>query len=309
MEKFSVIICSYNPDGFVFKKCLNSINSACDQYKPYEIIIVDNNSSTPISNEGYVKEFIRNNSNARIVIEKKQGLTPARLRGIEEANGEILVFIDDDNWVKADFFKKGVDIASKFRHIGSWSGQVNLHFEEKPEEWTRRYWGLLVFRELEQDRWSNFPHLTETMPCGAGLFVRKTVADHYHKLHKTGKRDIQLDRSGESLFSGGDNDLAACACDIGLGVGLFHELVLEHYIPSKRLKKDYLIKLAEGIAASSIVFRSFRGELPVKPSLKTLLANRIRLTMKTKMDRCFYAAVLKGEKNGREILRARQCAI
>src|SRR5207253_8061399 len=111
--------------------------------------------------------------------ETKQGLTPARLRGMKEAAGDILVFIDDDNWINPDFFQKGMEIAGRCVHIGSWSGQVKLQFEKQPEEWTRKYWGLLVYREFREDKWSNFPYLTDTMPCGAGLFVRKKVAEYY----------------------------------------------------------------------------------------------------------------------------------
>jgi hypothetical protein len=171
-----------------------------------------------------------------------------------------------------------------------------------PENWTKKYWGMLVHREFKADRWSNLPLLAETMPCGAGLFVRRQVADYYWKLHKEGKRGFQLDRSGSSLLSAGDNDLAACACDIGLGVGLFSNLIIDHYIPAKRLTKEYLLKLAECIAASTIVFRSYRGDFPVKSTLKNKIANFLRLILKNNIDRQFFLAIIKGEKIGKSIL-------
>jgi hypothetical protein len=46
------------------------------------------------------------------------------------------------------------------------------------------------------------------MPCGAGLCVRRGVAEHYLRLHESGERTFQLDRTGDALLSGGDNDLA-----------------------------------------------------------------------------------------------------
>ena len=97
------------------------------------------------------------------------------------------------------------------------------------------------------------------MPCGAGLCVRRGVAEHYLRLHDSGERTFQLDRTGNALLSGGDNDLAACACDIGLGVGLIASLKLTHLIPPERLTMDYLARLAEGIHYSSILLDAKRG--------------------------------------------------
>ena len=297
----SVIICTYNPDETIFNKCLEAISVASVLKKPYEIIIIDNNSTNLFSKKTFVQEFIYKHS-AKLICETKAGLTPARLRGITETSGDLLIFIDDDNFIAEDFFIKGLDVANKYQHTGSWSGRVTLEFEEEPASWTKPYWGMLVNREITDDKWSNLPHLAETMPCGAGLFVRKNVADHYLELHKAGKRNVQMDRTGNSLFSAGDNDLSACACDLGMGVGVFHELNVVHYIPAYRTQKEYLLKLAQGIAASGIVFRSFRGEYPHKLTIKKKIANALRWILMTSIARQFFTAVLNGEKQGKAIL-------
>ncbi len=301
-RNLSIIICTYNPDENIFKRCLDAIKKASVEYRPHEILIVDNNSANKFSEQEYCREFC-NGCDARMINEKEQGLTSARLKGIREATGDILVFIDDDNLIAADFFKQGMKVAAEYQHIGSWSGRVTLEFEKEPEAWTRPYHGLLVKREIEKNYWSNMPHLPETMPCGAGLFVRKQVADYYVQLHETGKRNIKLDRNGDSLFSGGDNDLAACACDIGMGVGVFHQVELIHYIPAFRTEKEYLLKLAEGIAASTIVFHAFRGEMPEKQNFKNSMANSIRMLIKKKIAAQFFKAVLAGKKAGLKILK------
>ena len=303
MPKLSIIVCTYNPDQNIFKACLESIANACKNIYDYEIIIIDNHSTIPITGLDFVKNF--NDKSIRIIEEMKQGLTPARLKGIEEANADILVYIDDDNIINEDFFEKGLTISVANPHIGAWSGQVKLKFEETPEEWTKKYWGLLVHREISQDYWSNLPLLSTTMPCGAGLFVKKEVANHYYELHKNGKRKVQLDRSGKSLFSAGDNDLAACACDVGLGVGVFHELSLDHFIPPSRTEKRYLLKLAEGISASTVVFKSYRNEFPLKLTWKNRIANFLRVITKSRIDREFYLAVLRGEQIGKSMINSR----
>lgn len=300
-RNLSIIICTYNPDENIFKRCLDAIRKASAVYMPHEILLIDNNSSNKFSEQEYCRAFCRD-CGAKLINETEQGLTPARLRGIREAISDILVFLDDDNFIAPDFIEQGIKVAVENEYIGSWSGRITLEFEKEPEAWTRPYHGLLVKREIEKDYWSNMPHLPETMPCGAGLFVRKQVADYYVELHDTGKRKIQLDRNGGSLFSGGDNDLAACACDIGMGTGIFYMIQLTHYIPAFRTEKKYLLKLAKGIAASAVVLYSLRGELPEKLSLKKKFANKLRWLLKSPIKKAFFAAVLAGEKTGKKMI-------
>lgn len=298
--RLSVIVCTYNPTPDILKRCLDDIKKALLHVADAEVIVVDNNSTTPISSLPWLPEIF--GEHWKLVVETTQGLTPARIRGIHESRGDLLVYVDDDNFVQADFFEKGIALAERNPHIGAYSGQVKLIFKETPEDWTKPYWGLLVYREFSQDVWSNLPHLTATMPCGAGLYIRREVADFYQRLHREGKRKIQLDRTGKSLFSGGDNDMAACSCDLGMGVGLFHELVLLHYIPENRTKKDYLLKLAQGIAASTVIFKAYRHEYPQSPSLKSRTANVLRGFLKSDTERAFFKAELRGEEEGIKML-------
>lgn len=296
----SVIVCTFNPDPATIRRCVACIREALEAVPGTEVIVVDNNSTIPVSET--LDDERRLMPALRFAREERQGLTPARLRGIVECSGDLLVFVDDDNFVRRDFFANGLRLAQAHPHIGAFSGQVNLVFETEPPEWTKPYHGLLVRRIFDRDLWSNLPNLDDTMPCGAGLFVRRAAALHYVHLHDSGGRNIQLDRKGSSLFSAGDNDLAACACDIGSGVGLFHELMLDHYIPAGRLEKDYLLRLTRGIYTSSIVFKSFRGGRPEPYTRGRWLLDRVRLILMGPLKRAFYRAQLVGEADGRRMI-------
>lgn len=300
----SIIICTYNPDIKILDGVFSSLIKALNYISDYEVLVIDNNSSNNFLNDVKISSYL-NNDYWKVISESKQGLTPARLRGISESKNELICFIDDDNFVEEKFFNVGIQIASKYPFIGAWSGQVKLKFEVEPAQWTQKYWGMLVHRAFNGNKWSNLPHISETMPCGAGLFVRKQVAEFYFKLHEQGKRNIQLDRSGGSLFSGGDDDLATCSIDIGLGVGLFHELILEHYIPVKRTTREYFLKLAEGIATSSIILTSFRNQVkPETTSFKRQLANFVRDLFLSNIDKEIQRAVRRGEKLGNQIVKS-----
>lgn len=105
--KVSVVIPTYNEEKYI-GKCLESL---VRQVAPAdEIIVVDNNSTDKTAL--ICKAFA-----VRLIKEKKQGTTPARNRGLDQAKYEIIARCDADtivpkNWVekiKKNFLKKNID--------------------------------------------------------------------------------------------------------------------------------------------------------------------------------------------------------
>lgn len=298
----AVIICTHNPRRDYFERTLAALRAQTLAGESWELIVIDN-ASTPECKPRL--EDISWHPNARLLTETKLGLTPARLRGIREARAELLVFVDDDNVLDGDFLEVALKIAQEKPFLGAWSGQCLPSFEAPPPEWTRRYWGSLVIRQFDQDAWSNLPRLGDTMPCGAGLCVRRQVAQRYRALHDAGKRLFQLDRTGDSLVSGGDNDLAGCACDVGLGVGLMPALKLTHLIPPERLTEAYLSRLAEGISFSAALLDAERGRVAPRRGLIGKIADAFRLARLSARDRRIMRASLRGQAKAQDYLRRR----
>jgi glycosyltransferase involved in cell wall biosynthesis len=294
----SVVICTHNPRADYVGRTLAALRAQTLPVECWELVVIDNCSEPPLSGR------VAWHPAARVVREETLGLTAARLRGIRETAAELLIFVDDDNVLDPDFLEVALRVAEEKPFLGSWSGQCRGGFEQPPPDWTRRYWGNLVIREFDQDRWSNLPRLADSMPCGAGLCVRREVAQAYLRLHKTGARNFQLDRTGGSFLSGGDNDLAACACDIGLGVGIIARLKLTHLIPPERLTKDYLSRLAEGIHFSSVVLDHMRA------SSAELAFNRIRwheplrACLMRDPHRAIQRAAIRGRRKGLEFVHS-----
>jgi glycosyltransferase involved in cell wall biosynthesis len=297
----SVITCTHNPRGEYLKRVLESLAAQSVSSSCWDLILVDSASTEPLASQVDLSWHPR----ARCVREEKLGLTRARLRGIAESSGDLLIFVDDDNVLDHDFIEQAQHLYFARRDIGAWSGATKPGFQQPPPQWTRAYWGNLVIRDVRQDVWSNLPNLPETMPCGAGLCVRREVAAYYSMLHATGRRRFQLDRVGKSLLSGGDNDLAACACDIGLGVGIFRSLALTHLVPPNRLEEDYLVRLAEGVSLSAVLLRSLRdSSTPLRaPTWKRRVADMLRLLFKSRRQRRFHLATLRGERAARAFLK------
>jgi glycosyltransferase involved in cell wall biosynthesis len=299
----SVITCSHNPRADYLVQVHDALKHQTLAKDRWEYLLIDNRSDEQLES----RVDLSWHPNSRQVREEKLGLTHARLRGIHESSGQILVFVDDDNVLDANFLDQTLNIANEWPKLGAWSGQTRPGFEASPPEWTRLYWGNLVIRSLEKDVWSNLPHLPETMPCGAGLCVRRAVADHYVFLHESGQRRLILDRTGDSLISAGDNDLAACACDVGLGVGLYASLKLTHLIPSARLEEDYLLRLVESIAYSGVIFRSFRSTTDsYHQGWPRRLADSLRLLRMNQRQRRFFRASKRGESEAAKYLEELQ---
>jgi glycosyltransferase involved in cell wall biosynthesis len=300
----SVVICTHNPRSDYLRRCVDALRGQTLPPNRWELVVVDNQSDEPVAD----RVDLSWRSGARIVREETLGLTPARLRGIRETTGELLLFVDDDNVLDADFLETALRVSKEKPFLGSWSGQCRPGFEEQPPEWTRTYWGNLVIREFDKDVWSNLPRLPETMPCGAGLCVRRDVALHYLRLHESGKRSFQFDRAGGALFSGGDNDLAACACDIGLGLGLIASLKLQHLIPPQRLTMDYMSRLAEGIAFCSTLLDAERGVRTGQRMALGRAGDFLRIMRLKQPHRRIYSASLRGRNRALQQLAVSKVA-
>ncbi len=99
MKKLSIIIPVYNVEKYVAKcieSCINQNFSSVD----YEIIII-NDGSTDKSLE-IVNVIAEKQDNITVFSQKNRGLSLARNKGLELAQGEYIWFIDSDDWIEAN---------------------------------------------------------------------------------------------------------------------------------------------------------------------------------------------------------------
>jgi glycosyltransferase involved in cell wall biosynthesis len=175
--QISTIICTHNPKEQYFSRVIEALKSQTLEFSNWELLLIDNASNQVLASE----IDLTWHPNARHVREEKLGLTLARLRGIQEARTGILVFVDDDNVLNSDYLEATLKIGQDYPFIGAWGGQTIGEFEVPPPEWAKPYLHFLAIREFDRDQWSNLLNF-ETAPCGAGLCVRKEVAEKYAEL-------------------------------------------------------------------------------------------------------------------------------
>ena len=125
----------------------------------------------------------------------------------------------------------------------------------------------LAIRKFDRPSWSNNPDDWHSLPCGAGMCVRRSVARSYAQRVATDPMRRRLGRVGGALSSGEDLDLAQTSSDLGLGFGTFPQLTMTHLIPAQRVRPDYFLRLVQGIIASGVLLRYIRsGNLRTEPN-------------------------------------------
>jgi glycosyltransferase involved in cell wall biosynthesis len=265
----SVILCTHNPREPYLRRVLAALRAQTLAAAKWELLLVDNASQPPV-----MERFdLSWHPHARHVREEELGLTPARLRGIQESHAEILVFVDDDTVLAPDYLEQALAIAKQWPFVGVWGGSYLPEYETPLPAWVGdQVWRLLCW-EVKEDVWSNLRTEFTTIPAGAGMCVRRPVVQKYLERCVQHPAAVGLDRSGKGVAGYGDIDLAYCAMDLGLGTGKSTRLRLTHLIPAARLTLDYFVRHAEGDAASNMLFRALRG-LPVqKPKPQTLISS------------------------------------
>lgn len=258
----SVILCTHNPRREYIAATLEALQRQTLPLDRWELLIIDNASTPPLQAEAYVSWH----PHGRVVREEKAGLTHARLRGFREARSDLFVLVDDDNLLAPDFLAYALELSRAWPVLGAWGGQCHPRWEAPPEEWTRPYWHLLGIREFDTDRWSCVFGNDQPVPIGAGMVVRRKVAEAYAQTLVAFPERAALDRVGGKLTSCGDTDLALTALDLGMGTGQFAALELDHIMPASRTKEEYLIRLAHGIHYSATILASFRTLVMPAPS-------------------------------------------
>ena len=263
----SVILPTYAPNPDRLARTLDGLRTQQLKREGWELIIVDNASPNP---ELFTSLDLSWHPRARAIAQERLGLTQARIAGIEASQGDYLVFVDDDNVLDPDYLKNTLEIFQQYPDLGAIGGKSLPEFEVEPEHWVQQFWVCLALRDLgEEVQLYSYSEATDDpkqypafAPIGAGMALRRTVAEHYLNCIKEDKERIALDRTGKSLRSGGDCDINITLLEAGWKVGYFPQLQLTHLMPASRLTRDYLAKINRASSRSWIQVLELHGIRP-----------------------------------------------
>jgi len=226
----SIIVCTYNRAESLRDtlRALRAQETAAS--RDWEVIIVDNNSKD--NTRKVVEEAQCEWPSLRYEFEPAQGLSHARNHGIAVAQGDVLLFTDDDVLPEPDWLDATLLGLEKHR-ADACGGFVAPIWETPPPAWlTERFYGFLAIRT---DRTDDYP-ITQAgppPPFGANMAMKREVFD------RVGLFDTNRGRKGTVLASGEDGELFERVLAAGFTTVFLGRSRVHHKVESFRVTKRY----------------------------------------------------------------------
>lgn len=261
----TVIICTFNRAEILDEtlKSWLSVEATCPDV---ELLVVDNNSTD--YTQQVVNAFHPQCPNLmRCVFEPAPGLSNARNRGIKEAHGQIVAFVDDDVCFEPNWLVEILKAFSDNPEISCVGGKSIPKFEAPVPAWMTEdlydFYGST--RSGDHDKIMQFPE----HPFGLNMAFRKEVFE------QVGDFNITLGRIKNSLLSNEELDFFYRVNKAGLKVFYASKALLYHRIPTDRMDKNWILSRRYWQGISDVVYWQTtypRNRLIL--SLKTLLISK-----------------------------------
>lgn len=237
-KKLSVILCTHKMSD-TLRDCLEALCCQDASKDDYEIIFVSND---PKCRE--LKELVQNigkkypDIDMSYITAPIKGLSYARNCGMWAAQGEYVLYVDDDAVADERVVSETISAFEKNEKLGVIGGKVKLKVPTGKES---------IVTENTIGLWSNLEFEGETVreakdygefPYGANFAVRAEC------LRRIGGFRCSYGRVGEN-FGGGEETLLCFMMEtIGFGVGLNPNSSVEHRVSSERFTLEHIEKTA-----------------------------------------------------------------
>jgi glycosyltransferase involved in cell wall biosynthesis len=239
----SVVLCTHNR-ATVLGEALDSLVKQDFSRSAYEIIVVDNASTdeTP--------EVVGRFSSVRCLCEPCLGLSPARNRGVQAAQGEIVAFIDDDAIADPDWVKNLCSVYKRFPEAAGVGGKILPLW---PPEGAPSWYGsefAATFSALDygdQVQLLRYPRIL----YGTNMSFRRDV------LQAVGGFRVELGRKGKGMMANEEVELMWRIERAGGRCYYTPDAVVFHRVPPERLRMGYLLRRAWGYGVSTVVTEQF----------------------------------------------------
>lgn len=160
-KKISVQICSYNRKTLLKE----AVSCLFDQTLPkdqYEVIVVDDGSTDGTAD---MIAALKSPINLVFIRQEKEGLAAGRNKGIRKAQGEIILFIDDDVLADRRLLEEHVYSHERYPNsvIKGWVNHVDFLARPQTPKWTLRDYSRAFF-------WTSNVSVAKHDLVNAGLF-------------------------------------------------------------------------------------------------------------------------------------------
>jgi glycosyltransferase involved in cell wall biosynthesis len=268
---FTVAICTYNGAERLPEVLTHLQNQIGTESIQWEVLVIDNNSSDRTA--AVVSKFAvnwRKDCQLRYIFEPKQGVSYARNRAIQEAqSSELVGFLDDDNLPAQNWVAEAYSFGKSNSRIGAYGGIIHAKLDQTPPEYFDRIKILFAIynrgnKPFHYDRFAK----PRRVPAAPGSVVRKLAWQQCvpERLLLQGR-----DEAKQTML-GACEDLECMYYIQNSEWEVWHNPKMEvwHHIPSRRLERQYLLKIARTSGLSNHALRLARLQ-PGQRSLILLL--------------------------------------
>lgn len=226
--RLTVVVCTHDrPTDLA--RCLEALTAL---ERRVEVLVVDSASELPCRE--LVDGFANRLPGLRYIREGEPGLSRARNRGVAEASGEFVAFVDDDAAPRPDWAKHLLAAFASDDRIGCVGGACIAVFpsEARPPSWLSerllQFAGITRFGPRAREARSS-----AEWPFGANIAFR------VHALPEGRPFAEQLGRHGTTLLSGEEAALVERVRAAGWRIWLEPRAVVDHTVHQERLESRY----------------------------------------------------------------------
>ncbi|HTT74617.1 MAG TPA: glycosyltransferase, partial [Candidatus Binataceae bacterium] len=251
MPLVSVVIATYNGAARL-PRVLAALAAQDAPDGSFEIIVVDNastdDSGMVTARDPSVAQMAARVISCRTVSESRQGVLFARIKGVREALGQLVCFVDDDNIPERDFVTRGLSLfadQSKSMAIA----QVRAKWEVEPPPSVDRRKHLFAVNDYNGETPFEFTKLIEGT-ITAGMWLRREA--FLKAIPWQNPERLMAGRVGKGL--GGGEDIEFGVLFALAGYRRFYEpsLRIQHEIPCHRFADSHMKRLIAGTIRSEM---------------------------------------------------------
>jgi len=262
----SVILCTYNRSE-TLERALDSLSKMeLPASLTWQVLIVDNNSKD--QTRSVAERYCSLDSvHFRYVFEQQQGKSFALNRGIREASGEVLAFIDDDITVEPNWLYELTKPLSDGQWAGT-GGRVFLPKDFSPPSWIAPEGHYSLLYILAGFDCGEDASVLSIPPIGNNMAFRREVFTKYGEFRtdlgpKPGSEIRHEDTEfGWRVMNGGDKILYVPSA------------VVRHAVEQNRMKKEYFLAYHFDYGRALVREKGERGKVGIIPRDLISLADR-----------------------------------
>jgi glucosyl-dolichyl phosphate glucuronosyltransferase len=236
--KLTIAICTWNRAALLDQTLASFESLVIPAHVTWEIVIVDNNCTDNTA------DIIAKYKSKLPVIglkETKQGQSHARNCATDAANGEIIIWTDDDVLPEPNWIVNYVAAFERHPDAAFFGGRIEPWYEEPPPRWIeehrRQFEGMLVIRDIGPTERpfhpGSPPDLLAETPFGANMAIRTVWQRRF-------QYDPNLGKVKNSNVTADETDLFRRIREAG-GIGIWvPDAAIRHFVMKQRMTTTYL---------------------------------------------------------------------